>query len=140
MLPNRTRRVSKRFIIAKGYAIAASVSEKPALLLVFNGWNYFELQTGAITFTHMQRPAAAFVARKELGIVVSIAIDTLPRKDRVIARRQAAQREASALIGGSLAIAIGMRAQPRFRHSHDHRIGDRLVFLIRSHALGARSI
>ncbi len=88
----------------------------------------------------MQRAAAAFIARKEFRVIESVAIDTLPCKDSVIAGRQAAQREASTLISCGFTIAIGVRVKPRFGHSYNHRIGDRFIFLIRGHALDARTI
>src|ERR1700691_3422033 len=100
---SRTRKVSSSFIIPKHTPSHPVRARTPALIVVVDGGNRLELQAHAIALAHMQRLASAFVAHKELGIIVSVTVDTLPRKDRVIAGRQAPQRKASALIGGSFA-------------------------------------
>src|SRR5437879_6505582 len=88
----------------------------------------------------MQRLTLAFVAFEEFGIVVGFAIHALPGEQRVIAGRQAAQSEASPLIGNRLSIAIGMAAEARFGYGDHYRIGNELVLLIGGYALGDGSV
>src|ERR1017187_7020250 len=108
--------------------------------LILSGRNCLQPCARVIAFVQVKRSSLPLVALEEFRIVVGFAIHAFPSEERVVAGRQAAQGEASALITDRGTIALGTAAPARFGHGDHYRVGNGFVLLIDGHALGDRTI
>src|ERR1039458_453316 len=97
------------------------------------------------TFLHFQRRAICFLGFQKVGVAPDAVFHVLPGIEPVAARSQAANREASVLVGRSGHEAIGKLAILFLRHGDHRGVGDRMIsvhilFLFHDHSFDRASL
>src|ERR1700758_2169956 len=76
----------------------------------------------------------------EIRIVVGLALDALPGKDRVISGTEATQAEVSSLIADGLTITINTTSHSRFGYSHYNGVRERLALAVDDDSLSYATV